>query len=516
MASYAVLPNGRRRLAGALAVAVLLAAGFLLAAGAGQAATSQIRQLAGDLQICTVPNPGSPASAFDISRSEANANGDYWVAYACKEACTNWRQCQVPAYTRGGRALLQGDVPKQALAFVVDGMGGHLAFPAGPSGSKTVLLHTGVGGVSYMRNLAGQIESSANAKAVMVRWETGFSGWGWFTRTSAPAARVPQLTRRVASMIAWVHENLAGAGDFGTVGCSMGTQATLGAVYWHDVDPVVDYQLMVGGPPLWDVNSGCGRRKYSAGYCDLDATRACRSDADCATLDARSQCTLPGPVALAWLYEQMANHVHATRACDVSAADDSTGIHPPFDESGFAFVPGDWDFDHPIDFQMDIWGPDGDRRWGMGDAMQVFNSITSAAGYQKRWHTTTDSGHCNAIGDGRALELVTAGMNLGDQPPVTLAANGDRATLALDALFNATDATLSFTATSDNPDLVAANIDSGTLVLDANAGGDEGAAVVTVTATGAADQTISIRLRVVVEFVPPSLLRTWRLEWLGE
>ena len=195
----------------------------------------------------------------------------------------------------------------------------------------------------------------------------------------------------------------------------MGTQATLGAVYWHDVDPVVDYQLMVGGPPLWDLNSGCGRRTYSSGYCDLDATRTCSSNADCASLSARSQCTIPGPIALAWLYEQMANHVHATQACDVSAG--NTGIHAPFDESGFAFVTGDWDFDHPIDFQMDIWGSDGDRRWGMGDSMQVFNSITSAAGHQKRWNTTTDSGHCDAIGDGRALQLVTSGMNLGNDPP---------------------------------------------------------------------------------------------------
>ena len=150
MASFAVLPNGRRRLGSALAVAFLLAAGGVREV---VAATSHVQQLAGDLQICTVPNPSSPASAFDISRSEVDANGDYWVAYACKETCMDWRQCHVPAHTRGGRALLHGDVPKRALAFVVDGMGGHLAFAAGPSGSKTVLLHTGVGGVSYMQNL---------------------------------------------------------------------------------------------------------------------------------------------------------------------------------------------------------------------------------------------------------------------------------------------------------------------------------------------------------------------------
>ena len=406
--------NARRLRRLALAAAVLPA---LAGTGEASADTDPIRRLAGNLHICTVPDPQRPSSAFDISRSETDANGDYWVAYRCREECADWRRCQVSAYTRGGRALMEGDAPKQAVAFVVDGMGGHLAYTTRQGGGKTVLLHTGLGGASYMQSLSRQIEDAADAKVVMVRWEPGFRNWGWFTRTSAPAARVPDLTRRVAGMIAWVHENLAGPADFGTVGCSMGTQATLGAVYWHDVDPVVDYQLMVGGPGLWDVNSGCGRRIYPSGYCDLDASRACSSDAHCAHLSARSRCTLPGPIPLAWLYEQVVNHVHATRACDVSTADGDTGIHAPFDESGFAFTAGDWDFDHPIDFQMDLWGSDGDRRWAMGDAMRVFNRITSAAGHEKRWNTTPDSGHCAAIGNGRALQLLMSGMNLGDDPP---------------------------------------------------------------------------------------------------
>ena len=407
--------NARRLRRLALAAAVLPA---LAGAGEASADTDRIRRLADTLQICTVPDPQRPSSAFDVSRSATDADGDYWVTYGCREACADWRQCQAPAYRRdGGRVLMEGDAPKQAVAFVVGGMGGHLAFTTRQGGGKTVLLHTGLGGASYMQSLSGQIEGAADAKVVMVRWESGFSGWGWFTRTSAPAARVPDLTRRVAGMIAWVHENLAGPADFGTVGCSMGTQATLGAVYWHDVDPVVDYQLMVGGPGLWDINSGCGRRIYPSGYCDLDARRACSSNAHCADLSARSRCTIPGPIPLARLYEQVVNHVHATEACDVSAAGGGTGIHAPFDESGFAFTTGDWDFDHPIDFQMDLWGSDGDRRWAMGDAMRVFNSITSAAGHEKRWNTTPDSGHCAAIGNGRALQLLMSGMNLGDDPP---------------------------------------------------------------------------------------------------
>jgi hypothetical protein len=51
----------------------------------------------------------------------------------------------------------------------------------------------------------------------------------------------------------WSHENLAGPAMFGTLGCSMGTNATFGPVLWHGMDPIVDYQLFVGGPNMWDL-----------------------------------------------------------------------------------------------------------------------------------------------------------------------------------------------------------------------------------------------------------------------
>ena len=465
------------------------AASAFMAALACGGASAQIASLAGDLQICRAENP---SSAFDISRSATDANGDYWVSYACKAACSDWRQCQMAASSGGGG-------PKRALAFVVDGMGGHFSFTTGQSGQKTVLLHTGTGGTSFMHSLSAQIENASDAKVVMVRWASGFSNWGWFTRTSAPATRVPKVTRRIASVIAWVHENLAGSSDFGTVGCSMGTQATLGAVYWHDVDSVVDYQLMVGGPGLWDINAGCGRRSYTSGYCDLDASRACSSNADCRDLSARSRCVVPRPIPLAWLYESVVNHVHATQACKVSQASSSTPTYAPFDESGFGFTTGDWDFDHPIDFQMDLWGRDGDSRWAMGDAMRVFNSIVSASGHEKRWNTTKDSNHCAAIGDGKALQLLMAGMNLGQSapppPPPPLPPNlppepadpfadlqlasGEEMQVALDGKFR-DEGALRYSAESSAPSVASARVVGNSLRVR---GLSPGRASIAVTAT---------------------------------
>ena len=465
------------------------AASIFLAAFVWASASAQVASLAGDLQICQAENP---SSAFNITQSETDANGDYWMAYACKAACSNWRECQMAANAGGGGA-------KRALAFVVDGMGGHFSFTTEQSGQKTVLLHTGAGGTNFMHSLARQIESASDAKVVMVRWEYGFSGWGWFTRTSAPATRVPRVTRRIASVIAWVHENLAGASDFGTVGCSMGTQATLGAVYWHDVDSLVDYQLMVGGPGLWDINAGCGRRSYASGHCDLDASRACSGNADCSSLSARSRCVAPGPIPLAGLYESVVNHVHATQACKVSQAASSTPIYAPFDESGFGFTAGDWDFDHPIDFQMDLWGSDGDSRWAMGDAMHVFNSIASASGHEKRWNTTKDSNHCAAIGDGKALQLLMAGMNLGrsappppppppppNRPPEPVEpfsnlqlASGEELEVALGGKFR-DEGTLRYSAESSAPSVASARVVGNALRVR---GLSPGRASITVTAT---------------------------------
>ena len=101
-----------------------------------------------------------------------------------------------------------------------------------------------------------------------------------------------------------------------------------------------------------------------------------------------------------------------------------------------------------------------------------------------------------------------------EPPPMTLTANGDRATLALAPLFTANGGPLSFTVTSDNPGLVAVYIKDGELILDANADGADGAVVITLTVADWAGQTASIRLGVVVEFIPPRLLRNWRLQWI--
>ena len=212
-------------------VAASVAIAFAFALESNGAAASD------DLQFCALSDPKKPDSAFERIQSEPTKSGDYWVRYSCKTPCDDWRECMAPSFTRSGRPLMQGDRSKQALAFVVDGMGGHLSFTDPRAKDATVLFHSGMGGTSFWPN-ARALEDRADVGTVMVRWERGFvdrgmfsPAWGWYTRTSSEPARVPELNKRVATVISWVHDNIAGAGTFGTAGCSMGAQATFGAVY---------------------------------------------------------------------------------------------------------------------------------------------------------------------------------------------------------------------------------------------------------------------------------------------
>src|SRR5258708_35609945 len=97
-----------------------------------------------------------------------------------------------------------------------------------------------------------------------------FNGAGWFTRKDATPTSVRALAARPAAAIQWVKDHFAATTKLGTVGSSMGTAATLGAHVWYGLEPILDYQMLIGGPGVWDVNAGCGRVHISQGFCDAD------------------------------------------------------------------------------------------------------------------------------------------------------------------------------------------------------------------------------------------------------
>jgi hypothetical protein len=386
-----------------------------------------------EVAFCVVPDPSIPSSAFNITHSESDGKAGYWVNYECKQSCENWRECLVPAYSDDNGILLTNgrdeELPKQSLAFIVDGMGGHLALSS--DGEKTVFIHTGAGGTRYYSDPAFSLEQMSNANTVMMRWEKGYTSpltqppfpglvsWGWYSRTSAEPTNIKELNKRVASMMSWTHENLSDSNMYGTLGCSMGTNATFGPVLWHGLDPVVDYQLFVGGPNMWDLNAQCGRRVYEQGHCDSDAVTSCTENGDCAGLGGSGICLKPDEyTTIDILFEQFPNHIHVADACDIKENLKNPIPYPPFDESSMAFASGaDWEIDHHMDFLINTGAAQGqtmadiggDELWGGGHFPSIFNKIQPEE--NREWHIYPGTHHCSATFK-EALDVIKERMDL--------------------------------------------------------------------------------------------------------
>ena len=200
----------------------------------------------------------------------------------------------------------------------------------------------------------------------------------------------------------------------------MGTNATFGPVLWYGLDPIIDYQLFVGGPNMWDLNAQCNRRKYTTGYCDYDAVSQCEVDSDCHDLNEDSQCIKPDNyTTIDKLFEQLPNHIHVTNACDIRNTEKSRTAHLPFDTSSMGFASdADWVIDHPMDFLVNLGakqgenfaqGSGGDEYWGLGHFPYIYNKIMPEE--NKQWTVIPDSHHCAAIFD-EGLEIIKERMDL--------------------------------------------------------------------------------------------------------
>ena len=166
-------------------------------------------ELAGLVEICRVSDPKVPSSAFVVKRSDPVQRDkdywlkDYWMRYRCKEVCADWRQCQVPAYAQDDGDLMyhgrQPDLPKQSVAFVVDGMGGHLAYTT-DGGDQTIFTHNGSGGIGYDPSVA-LLEKRSPVNTVTMSWAMGLRT----ARHSRPAVLSSRTLRTDADLVGLVH-----------------------------------------------------------------------------------------------------------------------------------------------------------------------------------------------------------------------------------------------------------------------------------------------------------------------
>ena len=114
--------------------------------------------------------------------------------------------------------------------------------------------------------------------------------------------------------------------------------------------------------------------------------------------------------------------------------------------------------------------------------------------------------------EGSALALfATPPRVAGEVAPAELLGAGDAARIDLSAHFAAGGGgALSYSATVDDPRLATASIRGAVLTVAANEDGEEGMAVVTVTATDETGQAATLRFQVEVSPRPPGNWRGWR------
>ncbi len=289
--------------------------------------------------------------------------GNEWIRYSCKEECADWKECTYLSDETDVR-----NRKLQTLAFVSDGMAGEIRFNQ-PSNdyNAALLMHQAAGGTIFMDTMAPAIRAlryeleKEDVLVIDTRWrgETVLSliiGWGM---RSSPdeGATLYGKTERPAQLIKWIHDNIVPPQvKFGTIGCSAGSMATFSSVYWHGLDPIVDYQLLGGGPPLaWDVGATCrgvADEEQPTGVCEENPAKDCSSDKDC-----ERRCATPQKSKASFansFVSLLPDYIH-----NINLTCFRNLKHPVFDKSSYRFVGGDWEQDSPTDFLVDVGKPDG-------------------------------------------------------------------------------------------------------------------------------------------------------------
>jgi hypothetical protein len=342
------------------------------------------------VQLCRVADSRALPAAF-VEHPAGDA-----MTYTCTEPCPDVASCAVGLVDAQGPVLSARGGQMLVLAFVVDGMGGHLVYT--PDGDNVLVTHGGVGGTGLLHEFDLAVQARSTIKTFSLGWErgvglfgaTGNGGSGWLTRKDAAGTTMRALAVRPAAAIAFVKHQFGQGKRLGTVGASFGTIATFGPHVWWGLDSILDYQLLIGGPPLWDVNVGCGRDHVAAGHCDVDVA-ACtgnplssygNDDLLCGE-SLTNHCRVP--TIMAQLpdgtseFNNAINYVIAGTACAPAEARD-----PSLDDSSLATTVTSWSFQGLVDIVTQEGGPQppqADQGMGEGHAMYVYEAIQSA----KNW-----------------------------------------------------------------------------------------------------------------------------------
>lgn len=418
-------------------LAQVLLSSFVLAGtmvSAGIAATPADPVTGLSLDLCSQTNNRS--NAFD-SRSGASSSGWQWLQYQCSPSCVaqTLDGCshdfiddggQKITYIRNGQTRIM-----KSVEFVVDQMAGSIVFSPDGDPAATVVFHGGVGGTaSRGSQLSTYLLTNTNAKVVWISWLSGAPGVfgtsaaGWFTRKNATKVTIKTQSMRPATVIRWIHDNIAGGTAIGTAACSMGTVATLSADVWWQSDSYFRYQQFIGGPANWDVNASCGKSGPIAnGRCDSAPLHTCTSASSCSGAD--DTCNRPSDLMADEFYKLMdyLADIPLTAPLDPHACHGGDPTpYTLYNDSSFnpLLNPGTFALTHPVDFLTDEMTSSScpanfheDHCMGLGSEEDVFREIFAGSpAITMHWNDNPSGEHCQSWVDGTGLSGLLAGMGL--------------------------------------------------------------------------------------------------------
>jgi hypothetical protein len=410
----------------------LLAAVVFAGATVGAAALTSTDPVTGlSLDFCT---PQDSDRTHSFASTVGSNNGWLYISYSCIASCvpTTLSNCSHVfldntgnplTYTRNGQTYSM-----RSVDFVVDNMGGSIVYAPDGDLAKTVVFHGGVGGTAYGGTpLSTQLLNNTQAKVVWISWLDGATGVfntnkaGWFTRKNATGVTIKTQSKRPATVIRWVHDNLANGAPIGTAACSMGTVAILSLGAWWQSEAYFKYQQFIGGPANWDVNASCGKGSpTTTGFCDSDPLRSCTTSLDCS--GSGDTCNRPSDPMANEFYSFMTYLAGIPAANQFACHNGDPTLYSPYNGSSFDthLNPGTFAFTHPVDFLTDertgqacSHMPPDDHCMGLGSEEYVVHEIvTRSPLLTTYWNDDSAGDHCQSWTNGTGLSWLTIGMGL--------------------------------------------------------------------------------------------------------
>lgn len=226
----------------------------------------------------------------------------------------------------------------------------------------------------------------------------GFECAGWFSSPNGDTLR--SATEDPAAVMRFVYNEFARPQGltYGTVGCSAGTLATFGPVYWHGLDQIVAYQFHGSMIAPFNLNQMCMGEKSinrGPGRCENNPTRQCEGDHQCES----GQCAFPGiPPGQA----KVIDYVHKTNACQSGQFDQR------FDQSSYQTTAPS----RPISTKIDIKMATGGGKSSDTSVGYTWSAANTFDFLRNREWSTEQTLHCAFMTSASVAERILQGLGI--------------------------------------------------------------------------------------------------------